>query len=1279
MLGVLHKQNLKDFLFHHNFKLYKLANCKREIPIFNRMEREMKNKAIIRFLSIVLLCALMLASFVSCTPGGETETGDTVTGDTEDTEGLTSAETKEPDSSAQESTSDSEGQDESESQSNENSEIPTEIPTEKTTDGETEPDISDIVYSDGEDVKGAGATFEDGAFALEDHEINESAAIDKTAAEMLALLSDKDNMTDKAAGKVYRVTEPLVLAADTTYYGNFSALIAEGGIIIEGNDKIVIKDLIIKGNITIKDAKNITLYKVDISSADTAVTADKKSSKIEIEDSIIKASDTAINVAGNEVYILGCVIEADKGIVMSGDELEVQHSKIKVGSLGISANGDYCTVKNNTIESENKSAIGISYQKGSYNGLVALNDINGIQESVKIIEGYNCVVLLNSAVSVTAEKNTNVYVVNNSLGGAVILRNNTYLLCDGNSFIKDSMIHPVINTGNSEFNGDGLQDLSARPEHGANEDILPHTNKDLFIDMARETRVRDISLDKKYSYNEYIRTLAAAGGTVIVPPGVYSITSMLELAEGHSNATIYAFGVYQEKKSMANGASTPEKNVYESMGKLIEITGSDIAIHGLTFGYDFQSAGQVYVLDKFSENGKNYVRVVTSAGYYDGFGYGDTKWFAGGATILKGDELFGWRIRFAYKYTKRDTDGTMILEVTEDNKVFSMIEKGDILGCRLQGDNNYSIYLKGTNTLLKDCVLYGYSAALAICSSGEDAKGIRLERFHNTVHSAPIIDKATYEKYKALEEKYGMTSDGENPIAEGAQGLEVYVDAKRRYRGGLPRLGSVDGTHITGAAEGLKLTSCIFEQMVDDGSNHRSSSSRIAGVYDNGDGTTTIYYKGSVAMTYYNLSVSAGEKTATPTKTSNFRKGDKIFAYASNGHTLIEAEVLSDAAYAQTLPDNVHLFHKDSNKDCVCDFTGCGAKMCFDHVNNSTKAVAIDCKCDVCGKTVHTDYDATILFDGKGNGKCNGCKKTLSDTNNDGYNDSDNAYIIYDMASEFAYNSSSSMLSYKMHSISGATVKSNLITYSTPIMSVKVKTADLDMSALDGYDLLDNDYFMDDKVICDNLSLNSAGFSFDNVLYANYHCRGILPKTVDSNIKNCTFRNVACAGLLMSTEGSWGESTVPKNITIEGCLFDNTGYSYDMQNELTYAPISISGLGELSADLKDISADTLPCNDINIIGNKFVNMNNNYILTISAAQNVTIKDNVFTGRETSPNTSRVLYMNGCLNVELSDNIYNGFGDRTIDKLIVGWNYKDFHGTDIEGTAVPSEKGAMPTN
>ncbi len=1229
-----------------------------------------------RLMAIIMAMAMLLGSVAMLASCNETE---------DPTEENSSNETEAPADTGEGTNGTGESESGNESESGEES------------DTATPPVIiPDGGYSDGEEIKDGGISWDEEAFALLKNEIDESKAVEKTAAEMLALLCDKENVTDKSEGKVFKVTEPLVLTSNTKYYGNLSAVIAEGGIVIKDAEEIVIKELIIKGNITVENSKGITFFKLDLKSDEDGVVIDDKSSDISFKSCIINAEGTAIDTKADLVSVHQSYIVSDKGVVSSGDDLAIQNTHIKAETLGISTSGAYCTVKNNLIEGK-KETVGVTFTKGSYNGLCALNVIKSAQASISVTEGYNCVVLLNSAIVIEGKNNTNLYVVENSLGGAIDLSDNNYLLCDANTFIVDGIAHPVTNSGNANFNGDNLHDVTARLEVGANEELLPHTNKELFVGMDRRSSVRDIANVKSYSFANYVRMMARQGNKVIVPPGAYSVSSALILDNTHSNTTLYAYGVYEEKNGIADNETKPSGTITETMGNIFRITGTNITVNGLTFGYDFQSSGQAYVLEKWTEGLNQFVRVIPSAGGYMGFANSDLDVFNTGIQICKGDMNYSWiNGNFGYKYIGQEDDDSIVLQITNAKDVYDKIEPGDILGCRLEGENSQTLTLNGTNILIKDCVLYGYSAALAIVSSGADAKNVRLERLHNTSKPSPIIDKETYDRYKALEEKYGMKSDGDDPLADGAQGLEVYIDEQGRYRGSLPRWGSVDGTHITGAAQGTSATSTIFEHMVDDGSNQRASSSRIAGIHDNGDGTTTVYYKGSLAQVYFNRNTNLhGLTSAGPTNCPAFRAGDSIFAYNSDGVVLIEAPVLTAATRAGAIPEGTHVSHVDENGDCICDYSSCKAIMHYDQVNNGSGAIASDCKCDKCGVKVHTDYTSSTTYNGAGDGKCNYCQRNIVNNDGDGYDDYDKAYIIKDMApaGQTVYNPGTSELSYKM--VGTYNGKKYIITYKTSIMAVEVKTSDVNFDALQGFDLADNDYFMEEKIICDNVSLNSAGFTFDNVLMQNYHSRGILMKTRDSNVKNCTFRNVAITGMLLSIETTWGESSVPKNINIEKCIFDNTGHTHGQQANKTYSPIALRGLGDLANPGKVINENNLPCENINIIGNKFINTNNVFVMTIFDSKNVKIKDNIIECRTTvdangnrvlDEKTGRAFYIERCINVEISGNKYV-CGDDLIKTgaHIIAWDYKGLTGSDLydaDGnryTNLPENKDDRPAS
>ncbi len=1261
----------------------------------------MKIKHPVKLLSLILSIITML-SLLACnaeevTTGEinvpETESSDTIviettaSNDTDDTLESDSSEINSDYIQTNETESEGSGMTDTQTEESQSTTEETNAtPLETTVPEETEPETDPIVelggYQNSEMIENAGAVWKDDAFASNENAIDEASAITKDAAEMLAILSNKDMMK---AGEVYKVKDPLILTMDTSYYGNMAAVIAEGGIIIRDVSNIVLKDIIIKGSITVENSTNITLCNVDIRSDSNAVSVNETSSYIAIESSIVIAKKgMGILSSGQGVSIYETLINADKGVISSGTDLTVQNCKINASATGISSSGKYAVIRNNTVAAD-VNGVGIEFTKGSYNGLVAHNVIRDVKRSVTVNEGYNCVVLLNSAIYIGGFNTTNLYVVENKLGGLIELKDNNYLLADGNFAVG-----ATVSCRNSKFNGDDLHDVNVREEHGANEELLPHTNKDLFLTMERRDNVTDLSFSKATAYVKYISSMAAKNSVVIVPPGAYNAQESLVLAQAHNDTCVYAFGVYHEKPVKKNADGALSSSVMASLGNLINISGSSITINGPTFGYSYQSSGQAYVLEKWSKGNSNYLRIISSAGYYNGFADSNKSLFATGISAMKGDKSYPWINNLAHTFVSQDDDGTIVLQITDTKQVYNRIEPGDILGCRLAGGNSNTISLSGADILLKDCVMYGYSAALGVYVSGANAKNIQLERFHNTTHSAPIIDKETYDRYKNLENRY-YSYDDADPSETSKNGLDIYIDENGNYRGGIPRYGSVDGTHISGAAQGVSATSAIFENMVDDSSNQRSSSSRIAGVVDNKNGTSTVYYKGSVVHTYFvNDTYGSALKSGTPTKTRDFRRGDMMFAYASNGRTLIDGKVYSNAENAGKLPNECHMVHTDANKDCICDYDVCKKTMHYDHTDASGD-ISPDCRCDICGSQVHTDLDPYAVKDGIGDGRCNSCNVLLTDSDGDGRNDSDKAFMIMDMAVKTEYNEATSELSYSM--LAWNNNKRYVITYKTEIHKVTVLTRDINFNAMNGYDVTDNDLFMDQKIICDNVSLNSSGFTFDNVLMQNYFARGILMKTTDAIIKNCTIRNTGNAGVMMLVETNWGESTVARNITIEGCLFDNVGCGSGLASTLISNPIAINGLGVPSIDLGPVAEDNLPCKNIKIIGNKFINTNQYYIITVQAAKDVVISNNIFEGmtsedsesgeRVENTRLSKAIFIDGCINVTLSDNEYFKFGDKSLDQLIVGWNYKALNGSDVENSLdkdgnriIPEDKDAL---
>ncbi len=1018
--------------------------------------------------------------------------------------------------------------------------------SEDSSESETEPegpsvDLNTIVYGNGAGVENAGDGLADDAFALVEREIDESAATEISADAFTALLKDK---TALKADDVYRVSEPIVLESGTKYYGNLATVIADGGIIIKDAQDIVIKELVIKGSITVENSSSVTLFRLDMTADSVGISADSDSSDISIKSCRINAADTAIELGASAVSLYQNYLCADKGIVGTGDDLTIQSNRIVALSLGVSSSGAYCTVRNNSIDAA-VEGIGIDFSKGSYNGLIALNDISNVQLSISLSEAYNCSVVLNNAIRLEGVQNKNVYFIDNVLGGAIELIGNRYLICDGNVMPEgDGKPHPVIKTDNSDFNGNNMHNVDARLEVGADEDLLPHTNKDLFLGMERRSNVKDLSQTKDYDLNNYIRNIAKNEKVVIVPPGAYAIDSTLELQAAHSNTTIYAYGVYQE-------ATDYIKNIGIS-------NTSNLKVKGMTIGYAKQSAGQAQVVEIL---GNLQLRLVTSAGH-NPYGRFDTTGVQGTTNFycFSAGEMCAWT-EFAewgaYEVVPNEKgelmaeDGTFIIKMKNANgykeveKYYTLFGKGDVFASRLAVDNDRTVSISSvTNVLFMDTVTYGYADALCFVIGGT-SKGVQFYRHHNTAHSAYEIDKETYDHYVSLEQKYDVD-------------LEVYVDEEGRYRGANPRFGSVDATHITGASQGLSATSTLFENACDDSSNQNGGSSALHQVIDNLDGTLTLVLKDSLPETYYNMYTSQGKTLITPGHfTRDFVTGDRIFVYAANGKIFCDTTVVSDSRVLQT---GVIVFEKEYNYQ--------GEKR--------------------------------------------------------------------------------------------------LLQWASKLLAVKVRKSDVDMSALEGYDLEHSTQKFESKVIVDNLSRNSTNFVFDNCMSRDTYGRFVV-KTRDAVITNCTLKNTCLAGVVLSVECTWGESSVPSNITVTKCLFESNGQKFDKQNNTKFAALAVEGLGDKSANVT-VSENTIPCKNITITGNVFRDCPNSYYVTVQAAHGVTIADNVFEEREneSSKKVGKAIYINGCMNVNVSGNTYSDFAEGDVSKVVIGNNYKNLFGTDVEG-------------
>ena len=708
----------------------------------------------------------------------------------------------------------------------------------------------------------------------------------------------------------------------------------------------------------------------------------------------------------------------------------------------------------------------ISLCGGATNVLVAKCDA----EQIKVEDGYNCTVLLNCAMCISVVGGTNIYVIKNTVSGDALIEKVAYLLCDENKIGGQ-----LTNKGCTEYNGDNVRDVNARAEVGADEELLPHVNKDLFLEMPRRKYVLQAEYDRKMTFNEYFLEGAKNGNEVIIPPAAYGVTDRILATDEHSDTVIYAYGVMREKEDYGIAIDFEKANNFE--------------LRGITIGYAKQSSGQIHVLEKLPGYR---LRVINSAGYDYGFSHTDFTKYAGSTEVFHPGKFTNWAV-FSHPYysiPEEREDKTFIIEMQIDKeKLWDNMSPGEIWGCRMAGVNTHTFLIKdGGNILFKDVTVFGYGAALGLVAYGTK-ENVNFVRVCNTSRAPFVIDKETYEKYKALEAQYGVD-------------LEVSIDEKGRYRGSIPRTGSVDAMHIVNGDKGVNATSCLFEHMCDDGSNQHSASSRLHRLIDNGDGTTTLVYKGLLTGIRKYVSTCAGETDIAGSMTPAFRVGDRVFSYTSNGRVVCDAEVI-EASYVY---------------------------------------------CDEPYHILTHEY----TFKGE--------QRTLRCT--------------------------------------------------CKLTAIKVRTDDVRFNALEGYDLDDNSEEPDNRVIVDNVSRASGDYVFDNVLVRHTRARGIAVKSRNVIVKNCTFREIGCAGVMLSCEEAWCENTVAVNTTVKNCLFDNTSRKFELNHDMKYGSFAIEGLGGLSRKVKP-AGDEYACSNVLLEGNLFINNSHDFDIAISEAQNVTVKNNVF--------------------------------------------------------------------
>ncbi len=872
-------------------------------------------------------------------------------------------------------------------------------------------------------------------------------------------------------------------------------------------------------------------------------------------------AESGVEIIGSNVSLCDCKIVSRLGVVSLGDDVTVQNCEITAETCGIVTHGKHFIAKSNKIITAG-DGMGIDICKGSCNCLVALNEITSANVSVAISESFNCVVILNDLSSIRAEKNTNLYIIKNHLGGAVEIKRNKYLICDDNNASE------VISSENEEINGNNVQDINARVEYGANEELLPHTNKERFVGMECRECINDISDDCMHSFGDYLCSKAAENEVVIVPPGKYSVNEGFKLTAKQSNTDIYAYGAYAEASYL---------------GQIVMLEGAEnVNIFGLTLGYRRAPSGQVHIVEKLD---CNRATAIVSAGYEAGFGKSDLSVYSlSHVYVFRSDSYHPYQ-RVGYKYDITDNgDGRYTLTFNDDTE-FEKIEIGDVLTCRMSGANQQTIMLnRAKNVHFKDLTIHGYGQATH-CRN-RSVENVSYTRFNATPRAPFIIDKDTYDAYKLLEKKYGVN-------------FEVYIDGEGRYRGTRPRIGGTGTMEVQDALGGVSLTHCMLDTMYDDGTNQRGTSSRVAGIRKNEDGTYTVYYKGCLVQAYQAFNSNNSSKSEFSIyECAPIEKGDVVSAYAADGAVLFDnATALGDAELL--LDSDEHLAHTDEDGDNICD---------------------------ICHKPMYSPE-------------------------------------VYRPAQNACYDPESGKLTFQIE----RNGKTDLLHYTTYIRKVRLSIQDVNFSAIRNYDLLSNDYMSFTQVFIDNITKGCPGFTFDNVYFRNGGARGMLIKTRDVTVKNCTFKDMALQGMIIGRENVWGESSVPKNVTVKNCIFDNTAIEHQNKKNSEFAQITIQGVGERNNNIT--LNDNFACSNITLKHNKFLNTGNGYIINASGVKALDLLDNVFEERK---GDGKILYLNGCIDVNISKNTYSERAHTCIceNRLTDVFEMYKFRDLTIEGRALP---------
>lgn len=723
--------------------------------------------------------------------------------------------------------------------------------------------VENVIYGNGNMIEGAGDALGADAAVLTPATYDESAAQPIPAGNFFRIFEQYL----KADSVITANGENAVLltsgnAKGKSYNGKGTVMLMPKGLTIRDAESLTLSGFVIVGDIIIENSKSVIFENVEIKGQ---VSIDKKSSDV-VMNACRLTGETALTNAGENLTVMNAYVGFTTcGLADSGVGTTVQNCRLVGTGTAIVSGATDADFRYNTV-SVGKENVGIAIGQGAVNAIAAMNVITGTQTSVTVEGARNAVVVRNSLVSVMATDNRNLYVCDNEMGGRLIAKNNNYFLADNNKYPNDEHKHDAILENNENVNGDTLTDVNARLEVGADEALLPHVDKYQFVSMERKHSVKDVTAQSANGIAQYVASHAATDSAVIIAPGVYTTVDPLAFGTVHGNTTVYAYGVYVERKEAAG---------VNSIGSLITCEKTEnVTIKGLTVGYEQPSVKQVYVLSK---NEKNLtLDVLPGAGMIAEFGDTNPVYYLNMTMYLHpADNAYKPIGDIEFTNVTKLADGTMRITL-ESASDFDVIQPGDALTNRYPSYSRTIYTARSKNVTYQDITVFGIAGAF--CSyEEENESATTYYRMADTTRLGELITEAEYEKYAALELEHGLD-------------FEINRDEAGRYFGSVPHVGSIDGIQADRCAQGSQVISCLFENMCDDGSLQKGRHARLAKITVNDDGTATIIFKGNHAL-------NRGQNVEPNGFCADIKKGDTVAVYTAKGQLICQSVAQDNAVF----------------------------------------------------------------------------------------------------------------------------------------------------------------------------------------------------------------------------------------------------------------------------------------------------------------------------------------------------------------------------------------------